>query len=84
MAPDDPRARRLDGIINSGAPLTAALRADGVRFVVVDAGASPAARLSGCPVMISQPGLVVYLVPLLTARGVGETCYVLGKLLGSH
>jgi hypothetical protein len=33
MAPDDPGARRLDGLIRSGAPLTAALRAAGVGFV---------------------------------------------------
>ena len=61
LAPDDPRARGLDGVIGSVGPLTAALRAAGVRFVVVDAAppdardpqdaqdtpAAPAARLHG-------------------------------------
>src|SRR5204862_215519 len=36
LAPDDPAARRLDRLIASGGPMTEALRAAGVRFVVVD------------------------------------------------
>ncbi len=75
LAPDDPRARGLDGVLGSVGPLTAALRAAGVRFVVVD-GAPPdawdpqdaqdtpaAARLPGCPAIYNQPGLVVYQIP---------------------
>src|SRR6185437_4218947 len=36
LAPDDPRAQRLDGVIRGDGPLTAALRAAGVRFVIDD------------------------------------------------
>ncbi len=36
LAPDDPHARRLDGVIRGAGPLTAALSAAGVRFVVDD------------------------------------------------
>ncbi|WP_147312369.1 hypothetical protein [Thermomonospora umbrina] len=35
---EDPRARRLGPVIDAGGPLTAALRAEGVRYVAVDAG----------------------------------------------
>ena len=75
LAPDDPRARRLDGVINSAAPLTAALRTAGVRFVVVDAAPPNArdpqdaqdtptgARLPGCTVLYNEPDLVVYQIP---------------------
>jgi hypothetical protein len=75
LAPDDPRAQRLDGLIDSVGPLTAALRAADIRFVVVD-GAPPdardpqdardtpaGARLRGCIAMYNQPDLVVYQVP---------------------
>ena len=48
LAPDDPRARRLNGVIRGGGPLTAALRTAGVRFVVDDAdGPGRAAARSG-------------------------------------
>ena len=75
LAPDDPRARSLDGVIGSVGPLTAALQAAGVRFVVVD-GAPPdardpqdaqdtpaGARLPGCTAIYNQPDLVVYQIP---------------------
>jgi hypothetical protein len=75
LAPDDPRARRLDGLISSVGPLTAALRAAGVRFVVID-GAPPdardpqnaqdtpaGARLPGATAIYNQPDLVVYQIP---------------------
>jgi hypothetical protein len=65
MAPDDPRARRLDGVINS-AGLPEALRAAGVRFVVVDsAGPDPGTgrRLPGWTTVVAQPGLWVYQLP---------------------
>jgi len=64
LAPDDPRARRLDGAIRGGGPLTAALRAAGVRFVLDDAdGPRTAARLPGAVVLVDQPGLTVYRLP---------------------
>jgi hypothetical protein len=72
MAPDDPRARRLDGIASSGAPLcgapaAAALRAAGIKFVLVDADlrdpGNPVTRLSGCRRILSQPGLQIFQVP---------------------
>jgi hypothetical protein len=64
--PDDPRARALDGVIGGRGPLTAALRAAGVRFVLDDAdGPDPgvAARLPGAVVIVDQPGLTVYRLP---------------------
>ena len=66
LAPDDPRARRLDGVIGGGGPLTAALRAAGVRFVLDDAdgpGPPAASRLPGAVVIVRQPGLTVYRLP---------------------
>jgi hypothetical protein len=66
LAPDDPRARGLDAVIRGSGPLTAALRAAGVRFVLDDAGGSDAqvaARLPGSIVIIDQPGLTVYQLP---------------------
>jgi hypothetical protein len=69
LAPDDPRARALDGLIRGRGPLTAALRAAGVRFVLDDPDSpdSPdpglAARLPGSAVIINQPGLTVYQLP---------------------
>jgi hypothetical protein len=63
MAPDDPRARRLDGALRSSGPLTAVLKAAGVRFVIVDAGGPAGGRLPGCTTVIIRPGLAVYRVP---------------------
>jgi hypothetical protein len=63
MSPDDPAARRLDPVMAAGGPLTGALRADGVRFVIVDAGPSQAPRLPGCTTVLRDAGLVVYQVP---------------------
>jgi len=70
MWPDDPDARRLSAVIAAPGPLTTALAAAGVRFVIVDSGTgSPgisgtgAARLPGCAVVATAPGLVVYRVP---------------------
>jgi hypothetical protein len=60
LAPDDPRARRLNTIVAGQGPLSAALRAAGVRFVVADAGPRPGARLPGFTMIIDLPGLVVY------------------------
>ena len=66
LAPDDPRARRLDGVIRGGGPLTAALRAAGVRFVLDDAdgpGHQSGPRLPGAVILVRQPGLTVYRLP---------------------
>jgi len=66
LVPDDPRARALDSVIGGRDPLTAVLRAAGVRFVLDDAdGPDPgvAARLPGAVVIVDQPGLTVYRLP---------------------
>jgi hypothetical protein len=64
LAPDDPRARRLDGVIRGGGPLIATLAAAGVRFVLDDAdGPGLGARLPGAVILVSQPGLTVYQLP---------------------
>jgi hypothetical protein len=66
LAPDDPRARRLDGVIRGGGPLTAVLRAAGVRFVLDDAdgpGQQAGPRLPGAVILVRQPGLTVYRLP---------------------
>jgi hypothetical protein len=66
MRPDDPAARGLGAVIATPGPLTPALRAAGVRFVIVDGGpgtASYAGRLPGCTVVSTASGLVVYQVP---------------------
>ncbi len=63
LAPDDPRARRLDGAIGGTGPLTATLAAAGVRFVVDDPngpGQQVGARLPGAVILVNQPGLTVY------------------------
>jgi hypothetical protein len=66
LAPDDPRARRLDGVIRDGGPLTGVLRAAGIRFVIDDADAAgqrPGARLPGAVAVVDEPGLTVYRLP---------------------
>jgi hypothetical protein len=71
LPPEDPSAVALNGAIRSAGPLTSLLRADGVRYVIVDAGFGPGpgggqpfrSRLPGCPVVVAGPGLVVYRVP---------------------
>jgi len=63
LAPDDPRARRLDAAVRGSGPLTALLRTAGVRFVLDDADATARARLPGAVLVVSQPGLTVYRLP---------------------
>ena len=66
LAPDDPRARGLAGAIRGSGPLTAALRAAGVRFVLDDAGGPDpgvGTRLPGSVVIVDQLGLTVYQLP---------------------
>ncbi len=68
LQPDDPAARRLNGVLSHGGPVTGALTAAGVRFVVADSGPlatsqGAGARLPGCTVVLVAPGLTVYQVP---------------------
>jgi hypothetical protein len=66
MAPDDPRARALDGVIDGQGPLTSALAAAGIRFVIDDAdgsGQPSTTRLPGAVVIVRAPGLTVYQLP---------------------
>lgn len=69
VAAEDPQARRLSRVFDSAGPLTAALRAAGVRYVIVDAGPLLAvhgadlaarARLPGAPVVLASGDLVLY------------------------
>ncbi|MCW2946907.1 MAG: hypothetical protein JWR24_3624, partial [Actinoallomurus sp.] len=59
LAAEDPRARALDALVRSGAPLTGALGARGVRYVAADAGV-PAGRLAGAERLVAGPDLVLY------------------------
>ena len=72
VAPESPQARRLGPVITSGQPLTAALRAAGVRYVVVDAGPlltergprlAALAGLPGAQVLIASGDLILYRLP---------------------
>jgi hypothetical protein len=69
LPPEDPAAVALTGLISSGRPLTARLRADRFRYVIVDAGPAAAGSswarrvLPGCAVAYAAPGLVVYRIP---------------------
>jgi hypothetical protein len=66
LAPDDPRARRLDAAIRGSGSLTPVLRGAGVRFVLDDADGphqQVRARLPGAVVLVDQPGLAVYRLP---------------------
>ena len=71
---------RLNGVIAQPGPLTAKLRAAGVRYVVVDAGPlldepragavlAGAARLPGAQVVMTSRDLVVFLLPAVVSRG---------------
>ena len=70
LPPEDPAAVALNSAIRSGGPLTGVLRSAGFRYVIVDAGFGPGpggrqpfrARLPGCQVVLSGPGLVIYRV----------------------
>ncbi len=69
IAAESATARRLGPMINSARPLTAAMRAAGVRFVIVDAGPllgrprdrlAELARLPGARVVLASPDLIVF------------------------
>jgi hypothetical protein len=68
MLADDPAARRLNAVIAAPGPLTPALKAAGVRFVIADGDRASgdrgvpglAGRLPGATVVTVAPGLVVY------------------------
>jgi hypothetical protein len=49
-------------VIRGGGPLTGALRAAGVRFVISDDGGAVGGRLPGAAVLTVSPGLTVYLL----------------------
>jgi hypothetical protein len=81
LSAEDPAARRLDAVIRSPGPLTHALAAAGVRYVIVDAGpllatAAPgsaararlaaSARLPGAAVLVAGADLVVCQLPPLS------------------
>jgi hypothetical protein len=68
---ESPGAIALTPAIDSARPLTGLLRSDGIRYVLVDAGFGPGpgggqpfrARLPGCELVLSGPGLTVYRIP---------------------
>jgi hypothetical protein len=62
LAAEDPRARELDRLVRSGAPLTAALAAHGVRYVAIDAGAADG-RLAGAERLVTGSDLALYRLP---------------------
>ncbi|WP_329252201.1 hypothetical protein OG417_08485 [Actinoallomurus sp. NBC_01490] len=62
LAAEEPRARELDALVRSGAPLTAPLAARGVKYVAVDAGA-PDGRLAGAERLVAGPDLTLYRLP---------------------
>jgi hypothetical protein len=71
LPPEDPGAVTVNRAITGSGPLTSVLRADGYRYVIVDAGFAPgpagrhpfAARLPGCQIVLSGPGLLIYRIP---------------------
>ncbi|MCW2865784.1 MAG: hypothetical protein JWP48_7492 [Actinoallomurus sp.] len=66
LAAEDPRTRELDALVRSGAPLTAALAAHGVRYVAIDSG-PPDGRLAGAERLIAGPDLALYRLPRVVA-----------------
>lgn len=87
VAAEDPGARRIGRIIGAPGPLTGALRAAGVRYVIADAGpllgragraGTPArARLPGALVVLASPDLIVYRLGPAPAGGTrlgGSSC----------
>lgn len=78
VAAEDPAARRLNPSILAAGPLTAALRAAGARYVIVDAGAllrrrgprlAAEARVPGASVVLASGDLILFQLP---ARDAGS------------
>ena len=72
VAAEDPAARRLNPVISAAGPLTAALRAAGVRYVIVDAGTllprrgprlAAEARVPGASVVLASGDLILIRLP---------------------
>jgi len=72
VAAENPDASRLAPIVSSSGPLTARLRAAGIRYVIVDAGPLLASRSPGtavrawlpaASVLLADRDLVVYRLP---------------------
>ncbi len=75
VAAESERARQLSPVISAGRPMTSALAAAGVRYVVVDAGPllrrdrqrrgqlAVLARLPGARVVLAAPDLVLFRLP---------------------
>ena len=72
VAAEDPAARRLNPVISAAGPLTAALRAAGARYVIVDAGPllprrgprlAAEARVPGASVVLASGDLILIRLP---------------------
>jgi len=77
VAAEDAATRRLNPIISAAGPLTAALRAAGVRYVILDAGPllvrrgpglAAEARVPGASVVLASGDLILYQLPARVAR----------------
>ncbi len=88
VAAESQRARRLGPVVTSGVPMTAALAASGVRYVIVDAGPllrrdrerrgrlPDRARLPGARVVLASGDLVVFRLPArISLAGPGDIPY---------
>src|SRR5262249_2136989 len=69
MVGDDPAARRLNGVVAAPGPLTPALKAAGVRFVIADGGPASGSGVASS----SAPGSGDGSVPGLAGRLPGAT-----------
>jgi hypothetical protein len=67
LAAEDPRARELDPIVRSGAPLTTALAARGVRYVAIDSQITDS-RLTGAQRVLIGRDLALYRLPAEVAK----------------
>ncbi len=69
IPPENQSAIAINSAVLAGGQLTRTLRADGYRYVIVDAGFGPRgghpylARLPGCRIVLAGPGLLIYRVP---------------------
>jgi hypothetical protein len=89
VAAEDPQARRLTPAMAGTGPLTAALRAAGARWVIIDAGPllrggrclAERARLPGASVVLASRDLVVFRLPAAGAENTikGPACPAAGR-----